>query len=139
MVPSDARHRGARSRGLQCPCKVAGRRRNAAVMFVPCGRVLPSVGGGVEHGGTGAVTVRGRYSPIARVLSRIGFGVVSIVAAVLIRVPLEPILEGRNDFIVLEPAIAIAAWYGGLVSGTAATASAVIASLLFYLHPVGRP
>jgi K+-sensing histidine kinase KdpD len=84
-------------------------------------------------------SVRGRYSPIARVLSRIGFGVVSIVAAVLIRVPLEPILEGRNDFIILEPAIAIAAWYGGLVSGTAATASAVVASLLFYLHPVGSP
>ena len=72
-------------------------------------------------------------------ISRVGFGVVSIAVAVLIRVPLEPILEGRNNFIVLEPAIAIAAWYGGLVSGTAATATGVIASLLFYLHPVGSP
>ena len=87
----------------------------------------------------GRSTVRGRYTPLARVVSRIGFGVVSIIAAVLIRVPLEPILEGRNAFIVLEPAIAVAAWYGGFVSGTAATASAVVASLLFYLHPVGSP
>lgn len=67
------------------------------------------------------------------------FGIVAIAAAVLIRIPLEPILQGRNVFIVLEPAIAVAAWYGGFVSGTTATATAVVASVLLYMPPSGSP
>ena len=47
------------------------------------------------------------------------------------------LLQGRNTFILLEPAIAVAAWYGGFVSGGTATASAIVASVLFYLDPVG--
>jgi signal transduction histidine kinase len=52
-------------------------------------------------------------------------------------VPLEPILQGSNTFIVLEPAIAVAAWYGGLVSGGTATLAAVVASVGLYLDPSG--
>ncbi len=66
-------------------------------------------------------------------IPRILVGVGAVAAAILVRVPFEPILEGRNTFILLEPAIAIAAWYGGLVSGTTATAVGIVASSFLYL------
>lgn len=81
------------------------------------------------------MTVTSRSSRAARIVPRIVFGVTAIVAAVTIRVPLEPILQGRNDFILLEPAIALAAWYGGFVSGTTATATAVAAGVMLYMEP----
>ncbi len=69
--------------------------------------------------------------------SRIAFGIGAIFVAVLIRLPLEPILGGRNTFLILEPAIAVAAWYGGFVSGGAATTTAIIAGVALYLSPAG--
>jgi K+-sensing histidine kinase KdpD len=74
---------------------------------------------------------------VASFASRIAVGVGAIAVAVLVRMPLEPLLQGRNSFILLEPAIAVAAWYGGFVSGGTATASAMGASVLLYLDPVG--
>lgn len=60
---------------------------------------------------------------------------IAIAAAVAIRIPLEPILQGRNVFILLEPAIAVAAWYGGFASGTTATIAAAIVSVALYVTP----
>jgi K+-sensing histidine kinase KdpD len=82
--------------------------------------------------------VRNQSSRAARIAPRSAVGIVAIAAAVAIRLPLEPILQGRNDFILLEPAIAVAAWYGGFVSGTIATVAAVVASALLYLSPAQR-
>ncbi len=76
-------------------------------------------------------------SPAAGFISRIIVGVVTIAAAILVRIPLEPILQGRNTFILLEPAIAIAAWYGGRVSGTTATVGGIFASTIFYVQRPG--
>jgi signal transduction histidine kinase len=73
----------------------------------------------------------------ASLASRIAVGVGAIVVAVLVRIPLDALLQGRNTFILMEPAIAVAAWYGGFVSGGTATGSAIVASVLFYLDPVG--
>jgi K+-sensing histidine kinase KdpD len=73
----------------------------------------------------------------ASLASRIAVGVGAIVAALLVRAPLEPVLQGRNTFVLLEPAIAVAAWYGGFVSGGTATATALVASVMLYLNPVG--
>lgn len=74
---------------------------------------------------------------VASLASRMAFGVCAIALAIVIRIPLEPILQGRNTFLVLEPAIAVAAWYGGLVSGGTATVTAIVAAVLLYLDPVG--
>src|SRR5512140_905643 len=73
-------------------------------------------------------------SPATGLLSRLVVGLATVAAAVLIRIPLEPILQGRNPFILIEPAIAIAAWYGGRASGTTATLAGVAVSILFYLQ-----
>ncbi|MEO7117933.1 MAG: DUF4118 domain-containing protein, partial [Candidatus Limnocylindrales bacterium] len=64
-------------------------------------------------------------------------GVALVGVAIALRAPVEPLLGGRNVFVAFEPAIAIAAWYGGLLSGTSATATSVLASAVLYLHPIG--
>lgn len=74
---------------------------------------------------------------VASLASRIAVGVGAIAVAVLVRIPLDLLLQGRNTFILMEPAIAVAAWYGGFVSGGTATVSAIVASVLFYLDPAG--
>ena len=84
-----------------------------------------------------AINSDGGSQNIASLASQIAFGVGAILVAVLIRIPLESILQGRNNFVVLEPAIAVAAWYGGLVSGGAATGSAIAAAVLLYIDPFG--
>ena len=78
------------------------------------------------------------YSPAAGLASRVVVGIATIAAAVLVRIPLEPVLAGHNTFILIEPAIAIAAWYGGRVSGTVATLAGLAASIFFYLTPGGQ-
>ncbi len=75
---------------------------------------------------------------IVGVALRLGVGIGAIVAAVLARLLIEPILQGRNGFILLEPAIVIAAWYGGMLSGLTATTAAVLASVIWYVQPGGQ-
>ena len=66
-------------------------------------------------------------------------GIGAIAVAVLARVPLEPILQDRNSFILLEPAIVVAALYGGMLSGLTATFAAVLVSLMWYVQVGGPP
>ena len=72
----------------------------------------------------------------AGVAGQLAVGIGAIAVAVVARIPLEGILEGRNDFILLEPAIVLAALYGGMLSGLTATAVAAVASVVWYL-PLG--
>lgn len=78
------------------------------------------------------------YSPARGLASRVIVGLATVVAAILVRIPLEPVLVGHNTFILIEPAIAIAAWYGGRVSGTVATLTGVVLSIVLYLGPPGQ-
>ncbi len=80
----------------------------------------------------------GRRTNALGITTRVIYGIVLIAVAVLVRVPLESILGGREVFILLEPGIVIAAWYGGLLSGATATLAAIIASAFFYLQ-LGSP
>jgi K+-sensing histidine kinase KdpD len=75
--------------------------------------------------------------PLTGFVPRAAVAVFAIGVAVVVRVPLERTLEGRNTFLLLEPAIAIAAWYGGRVSGFTATVAAVVVSLALYVRPEG--
>jgi PAS domain S-box-containing protein len=56
--------------------------------------------------------------------------------AALLRWLLTPLLGATTPFILFYPAIALAAWYGGLTSGLAATVLGGLVSCLF-LAPVG--
>ncbi len=77
---------------------------------------------------------KAEWSPANGIASRVAVGLAVVAAAVIIRIPLEPTLRGGNTFILLEPAIAIAAWYGGRLSGTIATVTGVVVSVLLYLR-----
>ncbi len=77
---------------------------------------------------------KAEWLPATGILSRVIVALCVVAAAVFIRIPLEPTLAGKNTFILLEPAIAIAAWYGGRLSGFLATATALVVSEIFYLH-----
>lgn len=81
--------------------------------------------------------VEGTLARASSTAVRVVVGMALVGAAILVRLPLEPILQGRNSFVVLEPAIAVAAWYGGLVSGLTATAVGAMASFILYLPASG--
>ena len=80
---------------------------------------------------------RAGADPLSGFVPRAVVAVLAIGIAVLLRIPLEASLEGRNMFVLLEPAIAVAAWYGGRVSGFTATVAAILAALVFYIKPTG--
>ena len=69
-------------------------------------------------------------------LLRYGGAVLAVVVSVLVRLPLQPLLGGGVPFLFFFPAIAVAAWYGGLGPGLLATALSTAAADYFFLPPV---
>jgi PAS domain S-box-containing protein len=69
-------------------------------------------------------------------LLRYGGAVLVVVASVLVRLPLQPLLGDGVPFLFFFPAIAAAAWYGGLGPGLLATALSTLAADYFFLPPV---
>lgn len=70
-------------------------------------------------------------------LLRYGFAVLAVLLALLIRWPLEPVLQKNAPFLFFFPAIMVAAWYGRLGPGLLATALSAVAADLLFLEPVG--
>jgi signal transduction histidine kinase len=66
---------------------------------------------------------------------RYGFAVLAVLVALLIRWPLQPVLGEDVLFLFFFPAIAVAAWFGGMGAGLLATALSTLASAVFFLSP----
>ncbi len=84
-----------------------------------------------------APSVERHLARASTIVVRVGVGAGLVGIAIVARLPLEPILQGRNTFVLLEPAIAVAAWYGGLVSGVTATGVGAAATVLAYMPLAG--
>ncbi len=67
---------------------------------------------------------------------RYGAAVVAVAAAMLVRAMFSPLLGAETPFLFLFPAILVAAAYGGLGPGLAATALAALAADYFLLPPI---
>ena len=65
-------------------------------------------------------------------------GVLAAVIAAAIRLQFLEILELRAAFVTFYPAVAVAALYGGFVSGLLATAVSAAFASYFWMEPVGR-
>lgn len=70
-------------------------------------------------------------------LLRYGFAVLAVLLALLIRWPLQPVLQKSVPFLFFFPAVMAAGWWGRLGPGLLATALSVLASDLLFLDPVG--
>lgn len=71
------------------------------------------------------------------VILRYGFAVLAVLVALLIRWPLEPVLQKNVPFLFFFPAIMAAGWYGRLGPGLFATALSVLAADLLFHEPAG--
>ncbi|TMA82882.1 MAG: PAS domain S-box protein, partial [Deltaproteobacteria bacterium] len=77
----------------------------------------------------------GRHHRVSRALSYV-VAVLAALAALVARYELNPIWGSTFPFITFYPAVALAAWLGGLGPGLLATAIATVGALLF-LFPLG--
>lgn len=69
-------------------------------------------------------------------LVRYGISVFAMVAALLIRIALSPILEYEYPLITLLPAVLFSAWFGGLGPGLLVTFLSAIGAWLFIYTPI---
>ncbi|HTG32474.1 MAG TPA: ATP-binding protein [Thermoanaerobaculia bacterium] len=68
-------------------------------------------------------------------LLRYGVAVLALALALLIRLPLQPLLGNANPFLFFFPAIMAAAWYGGFGPGLLATGLSAVAANFFFIPP----
>jgi K+-sensing histidine kinase KdpD len=68
-------------------------------------------------------------------LARYGFAVIAGVAAVVLRLALDPIWGVQLPFITLFPAIMLSAWLGGLGPGLLTTAITGLAAEYYWIEP----
>ena len=73
----------------------------------------------------------GRPSAGVRYTVAIGAAVVALVLSLLVRPILEP-----TPFLLFFAAIALSAWYGGLLPGCLTTALALVATNYFLIPPI---
>ncbi|HKQ37540.1 MAG TPA: PAS domain-containing protein [Verrucomicrobiae bacterium] len=66
---------------------------------------------------------------------RYGIAAVAVLAATLVRFPLQPILAHSVPFLLYFPAVLIAAWYGGFGPGLLVTVAGSLASSFFWMAP----
>jgi PAS domain S-box-containing protein len=59
--------------------------------------------------------------------------VLVVLACALVRLPIEPFLDGKVPYLFFSPAVIVAAWYGGFAPGLVATALSGLLSHLFLL------
>jgi signal transduction histidine kinase/DNA-binding response OmpR family regulator len=70
------------------------------------------------------------------VLVRYGFAVAAVVAALLLKLLLAPIIGRESPFTFFLAAVMVTAWYGGLATGLLATALSVPTIDFFFLDPI---
>ncbi|MBI3948652.1 MAG: response regulator [Armatimonadetes bacterium] len=70
---------------------------------------------------------------------RYGVAALAVAAVVALRLALWPLLRDEIPFIPFAPAIIIAAWYGGIGAGLAATILSALAADYFLLEPYYSP
>jgi PAS domain S-box-containing protein len=70
-----------------------------------------------------------------RPLSRYGFALLITILAIIVRVPLSPLLGNDVPFILFFPTVTLCAWYGGFGPGLLATVLSALAALFLYIEP----
>jgi len=65
--------------------------------------------------------------------------VLAVALALLVRMLLHPALGNASPFLLFTPAVAIAAFYGGVIPGAVATALSIALGSHFFLSGVGEP
>jgi PAS domain S-box-containing protein len=68
-------------------------------------------------------------------LLRYGVALLALALAVLVRLPLQPLLGDASPFLFFFPAIMAAAWYGGLGPGLLATGLSALTANYFFMPP----
>jgi PAS domain S-box-containing protein len=74
-------------------------------------------------------------NPERPALPRYGVAVLAVVAAVLVRMPFQPLLGATTPFLFFFPAIIVAAWYGGFGPGLLATGLSALGASYFFMDP----
>lgn len=64
-----------------------------------------------------------------------GVAFISVMIAVLLRLPLSPTLGSQNAFITFFPAVVVGAWIGGWRGGMSATVMSALAAVYFLIPP----
>src|SRR6185503_7807921 len=70
-------------------------------------------------------------------ITRYAVAVAAVVAAVGLRLLLQPLLGASVPYLQFLPATLLAAWYGGFGPGALATALAAVIAMELYLPPAG--
>lgn len=65
-----------------------------------------------------------------------GVAALAVVVALLVKLLLDPLIEGETPFLLFFGALMVSAWFGGLRPGFFATALATFVADYFFLSPV---
>src|SRR5688572_28128916 len=76
----------------------------------------------------------GRFESKTRLMSY-AVATAAIIAALVVRLLLDPVLQDRAPLLIFPPAVMVAAWFGGLGPGLFATALATVLSMWFLIEP----
>lgn len=69
-------------------------------------------------------------------LQRYGVAVLAVTIALLLKLLLDRLIEIESPFLLFFAAVMVSTWYGGMGSGTLATALAALVSDYFFLTPI---